>query len=142
MAFNHVGNCDCPVGCCDCGVDYARNKRDEMVREFVREMMPKDLIMDMETGELSEIERVKPEDRFLRTNKYYIGKIDPVITLNIGIAMLFKLHAFIVENDFPKYGREHEYITKLLRDLSRLDLDYKALHDAIVPLYKYEGSKL
>lgn len=19
MAFNHVGNCDCPVGCCDCG---------------------------------------------------------------------------------------------------------------------------
>lgn len=19
MAFNHVGNCSCPVGCCDCG---------------------------------------------------------------------------------------------------------------------------
>lgn len=19
MAFNHVGKCDCPIGCCDCG---------------------------------------------------------------------------------------------------------------------------
>lgn len=19
MAFNHVGNCNCPIGCCDCG---------------------------------------------------------------------------------------------------------------------------
>ncbi len=22
MAFNHVGQCECPVGCCDCGSSY------------------------------------------------------------------------------------------------------------------------
>lgn len=22
MAWYHVGGCDCPIGCCDCGVEY------------------------------------------------------------------------------------------------------------------------
>ncbi len=24
MAFNHVGNCSCPIGCCDCGYEHGR----------------------------------------------------------------------------------------------------------------------
>jgi len=27
MAFNHVGNCSCPVGCCDCDVVSEKTTR-------------------------------------------------------------------------------------------------------------------
>lgn len=39
MAFYHVGSCDCPEGCCDCGTEYIyfnrwRNKIETFVSGY------------------------------------------------------------------------------------------------------------
>ena len=39
MAFYHVGQCDCPVGCCDCGEDVPRKSLTEKLTDSLNEAL-------------------------------------------------------------------------------------------------------
>ena len=134
MAFNHVGNCSCPVGCCDCGPTNPHQNQDDMVNSYIRSLIPKDLFMIKSTGEL--YERDRWTDRLLGENEFYIGQIDS-LALNDGIEILFAFYGWMLKEGVLKNQTDNgaKYMKSLIVGLRFAGLKESDLYSAISPLY-------
>ena len=134
MAFNHVGKCDCPVGCCDCGPTNPHQKQDDMVYKYIQTLIPKDLYMLKSTGELYEKNRYV--DRSLGENEFYVGQIDS-INLVKGVEIMFAFYGWMFKEGVLKLHNDNgaKYMTSLMRGLRDAGLPYSDLHYHISPLY-------
>ncbi len=134
MAFNHVGNCSCPVGCCDCGPVNPHQKQDDMVYAYIQTLIPKDLYMLKSTGELYEVKRYK--DRMLGENEFYVGQIDP-LTLVQGVEILFAFYGWMFKEGIFKSQHDNgaKYMRTLIMHLRDAGLSFVDLNNAIAPLY-------
>lgn len=144
MAFNHVGNCSCPVGDCDCGVDYSKLDRDRLVYAFLEELIPKEVFMFTISGEIwltNYKKEVDPKTIYVKDAVTYIGRLD-TMNQHEADAALFKLHAFMVENNILYYSNGAEYMKRLIYWLGMAGFDEKSLRDKISILYKRETTLL
>ncbi len=135
MAFNHVNNCDCPVGNCDCGPIDPNHFIKSQANQFIGTLVPKDLYMRKSCGELYEKARRKSKYP-IGSNEQYIGKIDDMDTIDFT-DKLFLFHMWMIRKGVPIDIRP-DMMNDLIRRLFEAEEDAAALSFALVnitPLY-------
>ena len=102
MAFNHVGNCDCPVGDCWCGVDSSKDSSDKILSDFTQKLIPKDLYI---------IKDLKVPVELIESSRYYppnleywvlVGEIDNALTKLEATEAIFQFYGLMVKLQYSK----------------------------------------
>ena len=103
MAFNHVGKCSCPVGDCDCGVNYEDERYKKLVFMKMATLYPTGIYMNKVTGELSEAMLAYAKN----TSEYtvYIGEVGIPETFHSVMEKTFILFGYMELIDCPSHLR-------------------------------------
>lgn len=121
MAFNHVGNCSCPVGDCDCGVDYKKEAIRDKAFKKMKELIPTGIYMIKDSGEI--LEAKLSYAKTAHTNATYIGSIDDNDTWLSAIEKAFIFHGYMMKERIDFHLR-----ASLMKDFIRQLCDCSGKH--------------
>lgn len=122
MAFYHVNQCDCAMGCCTCGPSDPNESKKQLMWAWLedQDMYPKDIWWSdlWDDGYMllgRDTEEKKPKNGAYGV--YYIGQLHPPLTVNGAITWMndlqlkcesIKLSRIITASMVHSYGRRLE----------------------------------